>query len=171
MEGSQSGKGGVALILERDYNISLPKWMHVHLSKVVQKATEETGREISPQEIHDLYQQHFVNVDAEWKLNAYDSHTEGGQIQASFTIGEKESFSGYGNGILMALCQGLQAVYGDKLRVTQFDESSLSTGTSALAQTCIELEVKGKTSVGIGISQDVSSSVIQALLTAFAHSR
>ncbi len=168
---SQSGKGGVALILERDYDISLPKWMHVHLSKVVQKATEETGREISPQEIHDLYQQHFVSVDPAWQLNAYDSHTAGEQIHASFTVGDQDKFSGYGKGILMALCQGLQEVYGDKLRVTQFDESSLSTGTSALAQTCIELEVNGQTSVGIGVSQDVARSVLQAVLTAFAHGR
>ncbi|MGB0846946.1 MAG: 2-isopropylmalate synthase [Thiolinea sp.] len=168
---SQSGKGGVALILERDYNISLPKWMHAHLSKVVQKATEATGQEISPQEIHNLYQQHFVAVDEAWQLQGYESHTEGGQIQASFTVGQQPAFSGQGNGILMALCDGLKEVYGNKLRVTQFDESSLSTGTSALAQTCIELQAGDITSVGVGISQDVSSSVIQALLTAFAASR
>lgn len=170
---SQSGKGGVALILERDYDISLPKWMHTHLSRVVQLQAETSGAEVSPEVIHDLYQQRFVNAETDWQLKSYDLHTEGELIQAGFALqaAEQGTFKGQGPGILMAVCDALQQRYGIKVRITQFDESALSTGSSALAQTCIELEVGDEVYAGVGVSQDVSRSVIQALLTAFSRSQ
>lgn len=79
---SQSGKGGVALVLERDYGIELPKWMHVPLSKVVQAAAEDKGIEVSPETIRSLYIEHFEAVTPEWKLSNYDIHTEDEKVTA-----------------------------------------------------------------------------------------
>ncbi|HIG36821.1 MAG TPA: 2-isopropylmalate synthase, partial [Oceanospirillaceae bacterium] len=76
---SQSGKGGVALVLERDYGIELPKWMHSVLSKVVQQATESSGVEVSPQQIKDLFDGQFMAVESEWQLRDYRLHSVTGE--------------------------------------------------------------------------------------------
>lgn len=165
---SQSGKGGVALVLERDYGIELPKWMHAQLSKVVQKATEATGEEISPANIHRLYQEHFVATDEQWQLNGYDLHTDDGQVSARFVLGEHaEVIEGQGAGAMEALCDGLARNFDADIEVTQFDEFSLSKGTDAQAQACVSLTVNSVAYTAVATAADTSAAALQAVLTAF----
>ena len=166
---SQSGKGGVALVLERDYGIELPKWMHIELSRVVQKAVEASGEEISPAKIKALYEKHFVQSSAEWRLDRYELQTEAGQIRAQFTLGNAGPvIKGQGGGAVEALCDALTQTYGQAIQVTNFDEHSLSRGTKSLAQACIGLRVNGKTSAAVAVNEDISTAALQAVLTAFA---
>jgi len=168
---SQSGKGGVALVLERDYGIELPKWMHVELSRVVQQAVEASGEEISPPKIKALYEEHFVQSPAEWRLDRYELQTEAGQIRAQFTLGNAGPvIKGQGGGAVEALCDALGQVYGLDIQVTNFDEHSLSRGTKSLAQACIGLSVNGQSHTAVSVNEDISTAALQAVLTAFAAS-
>lgn len=163
---SQSGKGGVALVLERDYGIELPKWMHVPLSKIVQSEAENQGIEVSPKAIKSLYDQHFVAVDEQWQLNSYDLHTEGKQVEAQFQIGETE-FSGTGVGALEALCNALAAQYQCSIDVKHFDEHAVESTTDANALAAIIIEVDGLESCAVATKEDTSAAALQAMLTAF----
>ncbi|MGB1311563.1 MAG: alpha-isopropylmalate synthase regulatory domain-containing protein, partial [Leucothrix sp.] len=168
---SQSGKGGVALVLERDYGIELPKWMHVELSKVVQHAVEQTGEEISPEKIKALYEENFVATDAAWQLSRYDLSTEGGQVSAQFVIGDSgEAISGHGAGVVEALCDALTQKHGKAIRVMQFDEHSLSRGTRAQALASTALLVDGATYAAVAVNDDISTAALQSVLTAFQKS-
>ena len=168
---SQSGKGGVALVLERDYGIELPKWMHIELSRVVQQAVEASGEEISPPKIKALYEEHFVQSPAEWRLDRYELQTEAGQIRAQFTLGNAGPvIKGQGGGAVEALCDALGQVYGLDIQVTNFDEHSLSRGTKSLAQACIGLSVNGQSYTAVSVNEDISTAALQAVLTAFAAS-
>ena len=68
---SQSGKGGVAFVLERDYGLSLPRWMQMELAPVVQQASEASGGEIDGARIHTLFRRHFVVTDGPLQLRDY----------------------------------------------------------------------------------------------------
>ncbi|MGB0205716.1 MAG: 2-isopropylmalate synthase [Neptuniibacter sp.] len=163
---SQSGKGGVALVLERDYGIELPKWMHVPLSKIVQSEAENQGIEVSPKAIKSLYDQHFVAVDEQWQLNSYDLHTEGKQVEAQFQIGETE-FSGTGVGALEALCNALASQYRCSIDVKHFDEHAVESTIDANALAAINIEVNGLESCAVATKEDTSAAALQAMLTAF----
>ena len=166
---SQSGKGGVALVLERDYGIELPKWMHSELSLVVQRAVETTGEEISPSNIKSLFDKNFVEVDEKWILNRYNLQTEAGQIQAEFALSEDgEMIKGQGTGAVEALCDALSKTYKKSIEVTQFDERSLSTGTTAKALASISVLVDGKHQSAVAVNDDISTAALQAVLTAFS---
>lgn len=167
---SQSGKGGVALVLERDYGIELPKWMHTELSKVVQQATEKTGQEISSATIYELYQQYFMAKEGGLVLDGYDMHTENTQVEARFMV-SGETFNGVGAGVVEALCDALQKQYNQPIKVIHFDESALSEGTDAKAQACVSVEINGQQQCAVAIAADTSAAVLQAILTAVSRSR
>jgi 2-isopropylmalate synthase len=69
---SQSGKGGVALVLERDHDITLPKWLHPVVSRVVQAHADASGEEVSSRQVLNLFQKEFLSIPDGWKLQGYD---------------------------------------------------------------------------------------------------
>jgi 2-isopropylmalate synthase len=166
---SQSGKGGVALVLERDYGIELPKWMHPAVSGVVQKATEASGLEVSSEQIKTLYQNNFVEVAAPWQLHDYGIQDNGQEIRASFKVGQT-LLSGQGAGAIEALSDALSVHYGCGLEVTQFDQHALTSGTNAQALACMEVQVNGVVLHGVAQAEDTTAVALQAMLTAFSHS-
>jgi len=164
---SQSGKGGVALVLERDYGVELPKWMHVPLSKVVQAEAEVQGIEVSSSTINSLYEKHFVAVEQQWQLNNYELHTEGNQVSAQFQIGETE-FTGTGVGALEALCNALASQYQCLITVKHFDEHAIESSSDSKALAAIIIEVDGIESPAVATKEDTSAAALQAMLTAFS---
>ncbi|MDW6004804.1 2-isopropylmalate synthase [Vibrio mangrovi] len=169
---SQSGKGGVALILERDHNISLPKWMHSEVSQVVQKATESSGAEITSQEIKAIFEQYFVTCNPQWMLEGYDVRTGQSKVAGEFRIPAiKPALYGEGHGIVEAFVNALEKRFGIEIRVTHLDESALSATTDAQAQACIALDVAGHRYCSVTTGEDTSAAVLQGVLTAFARSQ
>ena len=81
---SQSGKGGVALVLERDHGITLPKWLHPAISRVVQSEADASGEEISSRQILALFQSEFLAVPEGWRLQGYDLHSEAQRTHGTF---------------------------------------------------------------------------------------
>ena len=166
---SQSGKGGVALVLERDFGITLPKWLHAPISQVVQKATESTGQEISSQRIRELFDQYFVATPHAQKLQGYELHTEHGGVMLNAEIGAIH-LKGQGNGAIEALTQALSESANCTVKVTHFDENALGSGSDATARACIALNVDGIDVYGVAEATDTTAASLQALLCAFSRS-
>ncbi|MGY0218229.1 2-isopropylmalate synthase [Endozoicomonadaceae bacterium StTr2] len=166
---SQSGKGGVALVLERDFGIVLPKWFHPEVAQVVQQAAEESGFEVRPKTIHDLYQRHFVHVPTDWQLHDYELHTHDHHVTARFTVGNggvATVMSGSGSGVIEALCDALEC----QVDIEQFDLYAITGGTNAQAQACIAARIDhGEIYYGIANNDDSSAAALQAILTAVSH--
>lgn len=168
---SQSGKGGVAYVLERDYNISLPRWLQIEFSKVVQREAEAEGGEIDSLTIHRLFEDRYLKVHAPWQLNAYDLHrdTDGVQARVSFGTGALEqTLSGRGLGAVEALAAALEKRFSIKLAVEAYDEFALGEGTDANALACIRLLVDGEVCSAAALAEDTTSGTLQALLSAVA---
>ncbi|WP_200834047.1 2-isopropylmalate synthase [Nitrincola tapanii] len=166
---SQSGKGGVALILERDYGICLPKWMQSEVSRVVQKASEKSGSEITSLQIKALFDQHFSHLAEAWQLQAYDLHTEAGCVQGVFKVaGQLPPLQGQGTGAVEALVHALEKRYAVSIQVIHFDESALTQGTDAQAQACIALQIQDENYAAITRAEDTSAAALQAVLSAFS---
>ena len=165
---SQSGKGGVAHVLERDYGIELPKWMHQHVSNVVQKAAEQAGSEVRSKEIKALFDDHFVAVPAGWNLRGYDLSSHNQQTEATFRIEAAEpiELTGRGVGALEALADALGRHYGVAIKVSQFDEHALRQGTDSDAIASVCVSVDGVDSVAAAIHEDTTTANLQALLSA-----
>lgn len=165
---SQSGKGGVAHVLERDFGIELPKWMHMPVSKVVQKAAEDAGSELRGPEIKKLFDEHFASVPEGWDLRGYDLSSQDSQTIATFRIEAAEpiELQGKGQGALEALADALSQHYGVTIKVTQFDEHALRQGTDADAIASVAVMVDGVESIASSINEDTTTANLQALLSA-----
>ncbi|MCG8672419.1 MAG: 2-isopropylmalate synthase [Pseudomonadales bacterium] len=166
---SQSGKGGVAHILERDYNINLPRWMQIDFSKIVQKEAEDTGGEIDSHSIHKLFETEYLNIPKGWNLNAYDLHKTSEGVQAQVDIGEGNtvvSLRGFSQGAVEALAEAINARYQLTIKVDAYDEFSLGEGTTANALACIQVEVNGELITSAALAEDTTTATLQALLSA-----
>jgi 2-isopropylmalate synthase len=165
---SQSGKGGVAHVLERDHGIELPKWMHIHVSKVVQKAAEDAGTELRGKAIKEIFDNNFVAIPEGWNLRGYDLSSQDSQTVATFRIEAAEpiELSGKGQGALEALADALSQHYDVAIKVTQFDEHALRQGTDSEAIASVAIMVDGVESVAASINEDTTTANLQALLSA-----
>lgn len=168
---SQSGKGGVAYILERDYNISLPRWLQIEFSKVVQQAAETNGGEIDSMAIHSLFEQRYLKVHADWALRGYDLHRDEQGVYADVTFGPESAPSrlkGQGLGAVEAVSAALEKRFGLAIAVEAYDEFALGEGTQANALACIRLTAGGKHCSAAALAEDTTSATLQALFSAVA---
>jgi 2-isopropylmalate synthase len=170
---SQSGKGGVAHVLERDHGITLPSWMHPVISKVVQREAEEVGQEVSSRAVWSLFESEFLTVPEGWQLHGYDLHSKAHTTQAQFRIfhdGAKQSISGAGQGLIEALVDAVEKHFGVAIAVTDFDEHAMTPGTEAKAIASILLSVDGEPAAACCVDEDSSRATLQATLSAIGRS-
>jgi 2-isopropylmalate synthase len=167
---SQSGKGGVAMVLERDYGISLPRWLQIEFAKVVQKEAEITGGEVDSSTIHKLFERDYLQVPKGWTLHTYDLHRTDDGVQASVVVGngERTELKGGGQGAVEAVVDALQHRHGVKVAVEAYDEFALGEGTSANALACIRIQVNGEVYSAAALAEDTTSATLQALLSSVA---
>lgn len=167
---SQSGKGGVAMVLERDYGISLPRWLQIEFARVVQKEAEITGGEVDSSTVHKLFERDYLQVPKGWTLHTYDLHRTDDGVKASVVVGngERTELDGSGQGAVEAVVDALQRRHGVKVAVEAYDEFALGEGTSANALACIRLQVNGVVYSAAALAEDTTSATLQALLSAVA---
>ncbi len=168
---SQSGKGGVAYVLERDYNISLPRWLQIEFSKVVQGEAEINGGEIDSLTIHRLFEERYLRVHTAWALKSYDLHRDDKGVKASVSLGSDEHpvrLEGRGLGAVEAVSAALEASCGVRIAVEAYDEFALGEGTNANALACIRLTVDGVHCSAAALAEDTTSATLQALFSAVA---
>jgi 2-isopropylmalate synthase len=163
---SQSGKGGVLYVFEREFGITLPRWLQIELSRVVQQHAEQSGGEVGSAVIRQLFDEAYVAVPEGWRLGNFDIHRDGSRVRIEASVGGK-AIAGEGNGAVEALMDALRRVHGVNGSVEAFDEYALGSGTTANAMACIKLRIGTQISVGVALAEDTSTATLQAVLSAF----
>ena len=167
---SQSGKGGVAYILERDYKISLPRRLQVEFSRVIQKISDETGREIRPAEIWDAFEAEYLNRRSPFSCIRYSEKSSAGKISISATIQEgslKHLVAGKGNGPIDAFVGAMNEKFGLALRIINYQEQSMDEGASSTAMAFVEIQFgKSESVFGVGMNSNVVKASLDAILSA-----
>jgi 2-isopropylmalate synthase len=170
---SQSGKGGVAYILEKEYGLQLPKPMHKELGKLVNDYADAKGTEITSDEIHALFQHEYLDRTAPYALADFTSHPRGGHHQetectAELLIeGRPQRLRGQGNGPIAAFVQALEVAGLKKFQLVSYNEHSLGEGADSKAAAYIQIKTdRGLTVFGAGIDTNIEVASIRALLSA-----
>lgn len=166
---SQSGKGGVAYVLQSKFGFNLPRWLQIEFSRVVQKEAEVTGQEISPDKIWALFQSNYLNSQQGVKLDTFTFEKNGGRERFSATLncfGKQLPISGEGDGVMDAFVEALKQATGINFEIMEYGEHALSQGVDADAVTYIQLKSGVQRYTGVAISPDIVSSSLNALLRA-----
>lgn len=166
---SQSGKGGIAFALERDYGLELPRALQVEFSRQVQKRSEEIDGEVSGAEIQRLFQACYVNRQTPWELRNYRVQTKPGQrvlAQAELDRnGETRVLTGEGNGTMAAMVAALAPISGP-VEILDYHEHALGEGTAARAVSYVCLGSGAMRCWGVGIAEDTVRAALAALVSA-----
>lgn len=170
---SQSGKGGVAFVLERDYGLNLPRWMQRELAALVQQVSEVRGGVVDGATIYRIFTDHFVKDRSPVALNGYQLDNNGTRdiIELQLNIdGVKKCISGEGEGAISAFIDAWQRHSGEPLKVIDYSEHALEEGTDAEAIAYILLEVAGARVSGAAQDQDSVSASLKAVVSALNRS-
>ena len=164
---SQSGKGGVAFLLEKDHGVSLPRRLQISMSQKIQKLADESGKEISSIEIWDIFQNNFLVAKNNFSYVSHLSSTQNdiNQLELKMLINSKESLIiGSGNGPIDSFINGLCEKLDIQIKVSDYHQSAISSGSDARAAAYIELEKDGKTSWGVGINPNTTRASFEAII-------
>ena len=171
---SQSGKGGVAFVLERDHGLILPRWMQVELAQVVQQESEKRGGEIDGATIHRLFQARFVADQVPVRLQGYRLHRDGSMdtIEMRATDrGNEAVMRGSGEGAISAFVDAWQRHYDQCISVVDYSEHAVGAGTGAEAVAYVQLNVDGQRVTGAAFDHDTVSASLKAVLSALNRSQ
>ena len=166
---SQSGKGGVAYVLQSHHGVEMPRWLQIRFSQDVQRMAEDQERELSVDEIWQLFQDIYMTHTSPFALAKFSMSKEekGDTVTANISCnGASEEFTGEAHGTLSAFIKGLEDHTGNQLRVLNYNEHALSAGTRAEAIAYVELNANGNPHVGVATSHDTVSSMLKATLAA-----
>ena len=168
---SQSGKGGIAWILEQDYGLKLPKRLQANFSRTVQELADETSRELSSDDIWSAFRQRYhLDGSGRYSLIDYDERATGGERIFVGKVNGPEgeiSVSGRGNGLISSVVDAVSSALGVTLEIIDYSEHALGSGKDAQAAAYIECKTgDGKEFYGVGINSDVATASVEALLSA-----
>lgn len=168
---SQSGKGGVAWVLEQDHQIHMPRWMQIDFSSVVQKEAEKTEQEVSPEQIWALFQLTYMNQIEAPLLKGYELKRENNkdQISAKLEIdGVETTIAGDGRGAMDAFCNAISRHWGTELALIDYSEHTTGQDAQAEALAYVQLSVNGTRLCGAARSEDIVGASLQSVLNALA---
>ena len=166
---SQSGKGGVAYVLANKFGFQLPRWLQIEFSRVVQKKTEDSGGEINPDQIWDLFNKYYLESEKVISLENFKLEKQEGREFFTAQIdyfGREIPISGQGDGILDALVEALKGSINIDLEIMEYGEHALGQGADAEAVTYIQIRYEDKRYSGVAISKDIVTSSINAFMGA-----
>ncbi|MFO8153188.1 2-isopropylmalate synthase [Thioalkalivibrio sp.] len=170
---SQSGKGGVAYVMERDHGITLPRWLAVEFARAVQAEAEATGAEVDSRSIRSLFDRMYLHTTEGWQLQGYRLNRQGSQVEIDVQLaqdGVVQRLTERADGVVSALVAALERRYGIAAEVVEFDEHALEHSTGARALAAVALAVDGRRVAGVAIAEDSAGAAVQAVLTAVARS-
>ena len=170
---SQSGKGGVAYILERDFGLDLPKAMHPEVGMVVNDTADHGSRELSPQEVHEVFIQEYVNLKAPMELLSIEREdfSQSGEVKVDAEIrmnGKSNRLSGMGNGPISAFVDALEQEGYKDFQLLDYRQHSIGGGSKTKAAAYIQIKNDdGSVSFGCGINANIELAGLRALVSAF----
>ncbi len=167
---SQSGKGGIAYILQQNYGVILPKWLQIDFSKVVQKFSESKEKELTIEEIWTLFENKYLTASSLYSLKKFNltKFEDGDKILATIIDKDNKSteIEGRGAGTLTSFIRAMEKHLDKTIRVLNYTEHSLSSGTRAQAIAYVQIEVDGKLQIGVARNQDTVTAMLKAALFA-----
>ncbi|HEV7255100.1 MAG TPA: 2-isopropylmalate synthase [Mesorhizobium sp.] len=170
---SQSGKGGIAYVLQADYGLNLPRNLQVEFSGVVQGVTDREGRELPSARIHELFMQTYVEQPGgRLKLVDHavfpDPESRARRlVEATVRDGGREFvIRGSGTGPVDAFVNALDAHLGLEMSVRDYSEHSLQRGSDAAAVSYMEIEEGGRTLFGVGVNTNIMAASLEAVVSA-----
>jgi len=170
---SQSGKGGIAYILQEDYGINLPRNLQVEFREEIQRITDEEGVELPSKRIYESFMERYVTQPGT-RLRFVDHHTypETGQkglriVAADITDGgENKRIEGKGTGPIDGFINALSIYLGIPMSVADYSEHSLQQGSNAAAIAYVEVEYPGGKLFGVGINTNIVTASLEAIVSA-----
>jgi len=168
---SQSGKGGVAWVLEQDQGLKLPKRMQAAFSAVIQQLADSTSRELVSADIWAAFQTHFHLQDPQAIELIEHEEVRGPGSERRFSgrirlDGHDRHLSGRGNGLLSALNDALRESCAIDLEISDYQEHAIGHGAQARAAAYVECRSGSVTVFGVGIDTDVATASVKALISA-----
>ncbi|QFI39524.1 2-isopropylmalate synthase [Moritella marina ATCC 15381] len=165
---SQSGKGGIAYLLEQEYGVQLPRWLQIEFSSVVQRQSETTASELLVPQIWQLFKSTYAHTEQPYQLADYNvNHGDIDKIQARLAAGiDLISVAGEGQGALTAFISSLKLYFNLEFEVVNFSEHALSKGTDADAIAYLQIKTATESVIGVAINHDILTASLTALLNA-----
>jgi 2-isopropylmalate synthase len=171
---SQSGKGGVAWVLEQDFGLKLPKRMQANFSITAQELSDTSGGELSSQDIWQAFEgRYHLKGDGRFRLIDFQESQSQQQQNERIFIGKvridgvETPVTGRGNGLISSLANALEGALGGPLDIIDYSEHAIGHGTDAKAAAYVECRVgTGPVLYGVGISGDVATASVRAILSA-----
>lgn len=168
---SQSGKGGVAYVLQEEHGIKMPRWLQVDFSPVVQAEAERTEVEVNAQQVYALFEQTYLHTDSSLQLGGYQVTRVDGvdSMTANLTDNHQEiTIEGNGRGVLEAFVAGLGKHLGKSLVIIDYNEHTLGSDESSEAMAYVQISIDQQRVCGAGKSRDILGATLNALLNAVA---
>jgi 2-isopropylmalate synthase len=166
---SQSGKGGVAYLLESEFGIELPKDLQREFGPIANEAVDKLAREVSGAELKAMFWQEYIDRNSPWKLNSFETGSKNGIVKCHAKLLRTEQpveFYGEGNGPLAALVDGFTKAGVPRFEITAYSEHALSAGETAAAIAYIQIKTGSQTRWGAGVDTNIELASVRAVLSA-----
>ena len=164
---SQSGKGGVAFLLEKDHGVSLPRRLQISLSQKIQKLADETGKEITSSQIWAIFETNYLKPKNNFSYIKHSSTSDDDLHSLELEMYMDSTaikIKGTGNGPIDSFINGLSDQLGFNIKVADYHQTAISSGSDAKAAAYIELEKDGKTFWGVGIHPNTTRASFDSII-------
>jgi 2-isopropylmalate synthase len=167
---SQSGKGGVAYLLENEFGIELPKELQREFGPIANDEVDRLGREVSAAELKEMFWREYIERDSPWKLQGFETESRNGEVRCRARLlreGKPVELSGEGNGPLAALVHAFGTAGLGRFEITAYSEHALSASEEAAAIAYIQIKrADGGTRWGAGVDTNIELASVRAVLSA-----
>ena len=171
---SQSGKGGVAYLMETEHHLELPRGLQVDFAQKVQAITDARGGELTGDELMAAFRAQYLDHTNPYELAAYTNASEGDsdQIAARMLVdGEQQIVEGEGNGPLAALVDAFRSAFGIEIAIRNYHEHAMSASADAQAAAYVEADVDGEAFWGVGMHGSILTASLRAVVNAVNRAR
>jgi 2-isopropylmalate synthase len=174
---SQSGKGGIAYLLESEFGLELPRRLQIEFSRLVQSLMDASGKELTAQDLYQMFEREYGlgRLAAPRHTVLGEKEGPGGRIvtlAADIDVwGRTWAVQGSGTGPIDAFVQALSQATGRSLRVLDYHEHAIGSGADAQAVAYIELRVAQETLFGVGQDVDIVSASFKAIVSGLQRSQ
>jgi 2-isopropylmalate synthase len=171
---SQSGKGGVAYLLETEFGIELPKELQRDFGPIANNEVDRLGREVSGAELKEMFWREYVERQSPWQLQKFETQSSNGTVRCRARLlreGKPVELLGEGNGPLAALVHGFTTVGVPRFEIKHYSEHALDTGETAAAIAYIQIKhADGRAGWGAGVDTNIELASVKAVLSALNRS-
>jgi 2-isopropylmalate synthase len=171
---SQSGKGGVAYLLESEFGIELPKELQREFGPIANNEVDRLGREVSGAELKAMFWREYIERTSPWQVRQFKTKSRNGTVQCKASLvrdGKTIQVSGEGNGPLAALVHGFNKAGVPRFEIAQYSEHALGAGEEAAAIAYIQVRhADGRTRWGAAVDTNIELASVKAVLSALNRS-